>query len=85
MNTTSTIALPAASPASSGLPAASLIARLAHALRSLSMRFATQSTEPDFMAPDPKDLIHGHLPEHPAEKIRREAVDRVLASCPYLR
>jgi hypothetical protein len=81
MNTASTIAL----PASSGLRAASPIAGLTHALRSLRLRAGAQASGLDFMALDPKDLIHESLPEHLADRIRRETVDRVLAACPYLR
>jgi hypothetical protein len=81
MNTASAIAL----PASSDLPADSPIARLTQALHSLRLRFGAQASGPDFMDLDPKDQIHESLPEHPADRIRRETVDRVRAACPYLR
>ncbi len=81
MNTASTIALPVAS----GLRAAPPVARLVQALRSLCMRFGVQAARPDFMDLDPKDLNYESLPEHPADRLRRETVDRVLAACPYLR
>jgi hypothetical protein len=81
MNTASTIAL----PASSGLAAASPIARLTHALRSLCTRIGAQASGSEYMDVDPQDLTHDSLPEHPADRIRPEAVDRVLAACPYLR
>lgn len=81
MTTVPTIALPASTHVDVGSP----MRRLTHALRSLRLRLGVQASGPEVMVLDPQELTHERRPEDPAEAIRREAVDRVFAACPYLR